>query len=171
MPDETQEREPDGVRWAREVVDDDAPVFATQVSDMRDILAHIDRLTRERDEAQDGWTATSAALAELETVATIRQERLARLRSVLALPVAEAMEYEGRLDASMHLSVDALNELRSFIALAEPEGAPALDTNSDALLARLDTLTPNELRRTLVDVLGERDVLVREVLLLRKATT
>ena len=60
MPDETQEREPDGVRWAREVVDDDAPVFATQVSDMRDILAHIDLLTRERDELEQAVEALEA---------------------------------------------------------------------------------------------------------------
>lgn len=58
------------------------------------------------------------ALLELQDAVARARAHDARARAfeVLRRIVPEAMEYEGRLDAVMHLSVDDLNVLRAAIA-------------------------------------------------------
>ncbi len=99
-------------------------------------LALIDRLARELREAKEreyrnglDWAACGVALltsgvAMPEGVSVpdgikLLATEVARLREALTVPVSEAYEYEGRLEANIQVSVDTLRLLRQFVGAPE----------------------------------------------------
>lgn len=77
------------------------------------------RWNKVRGALEDAAQERESLIARLDAnCVTLQSERDAALRAldVLRVPLNDAMEYEGRLDASLYLSVDALNVLRRALA-------------------------------------------------------